>query len=172
MNVLMFGHHARRVHATLNDCNGKTSNNIDVGKLPRVDMEAVGQRIRQRMGELSIRQSEAARACGCSAARFSNYLVGKRSPDLATLARIAVALQTTTDWLIGLSEAAPVDVEAVIRRILELDGMAEARASVIAQAAEAALRLLAALPTAGDAQTRALLAAQAAWQMKSPPKQS
>jgi transcriptional regulator with XRE-family HTH domain len=119
--------------------------------------------------ELGISQAEAARASNCSTARFGNYVTGTRNPDLETLARIATALRTTTDWLLGLSDAAPVDIEAVLRRILELDGMPAPRAAVIAQAAEEALRLLASLPSGGDAQTRALLAAQAAWQLKSRP---
>lgn len=132
-------------------------------------MVTLGSRIRQRFEELGISQAEAARAANCSTARFGNYVTGTRNPDLETLARIATALRTTTDWLLGLSDAAPVDIEAVLRRILELDGMPAPRAAVIAQAAEEALRLLASLPSGGDGQTRALLAAQAAWQLKSRP---
>ena len=133
---------------------------------PYASMKTVGQRIRQRFEELGITQAEAARAAGCSTARFGNYVTGIRQPDLETLARIATSLRTTTDWLLGLTDAAPVDIEIVIRRLLELDGMPIARATVISQAAEEAIRLLASLPANGDAQTRALLAAQAAWQMK------
>jgi len=132
-------------------------------------MDDLGIRIRQRFNELGISQAEAARASKCTTARFGNYVTGTRNPDLETLARIAVALRTTTDWLLGVSDAAPVDIEVVLRRILELDGMPAARAVVIAQAAEEALKLLASLPSGGDAQTRALLAAQAAWQIKSRP---
>jgi len=132
-------------------------------------MDSLGTRIRQRFDELGISQAEAARASKCSTARFGNYVTGTSNPDLETLARIAIALRTTTDWLLGVSDAAPVDIEVVLRRILELDGMPAPRASVIAQAAEEALRLLASLPSGGDAQTRALLAAQAAWQLKSRP---
>jgi transcriptional regulator with XRE-family HTH domain len=130
-------------------------------------MDTLGQRIRQRFDELGISQAEAARAANCSTARFGNYVTGTRNPDLETLARIAVALRTKTDWLLGVSDAAPVDIKVVLRHILELDGMQATRATVIAQAAEEALRLLASLPSGGDAQTRALLAAQAAWQLKS-----
>jgi len=132
-------------------------------------MGILGLRIRQRFDELGISQAEAARASKCSTARFGNYFTGTRNPDLETLQRISVALRTTTDWLLGADDTAPADIGVVLRRILELEGMPSPRAAAIAQVAQEALGLLASLPPGGDAKTRALLAAQAAWQIKFQP---
>lgn len=175
INVFMSGHapfiHAALIagkHGSLLEIHGNESLTVNMGNL--------AVRIRQRYEELGLTQAEAAKASGCSTARFGNYVTqveaNRRKPDLDTLARIARALRTTTDWLLGLSEVVPVDAQAVILRLLELEGMPRERAEVIATAAEEALRLLSALPDEGDARTRALLAAQAAWQMKPSAKPS
>lgn len=130
-------------------------------------MDRVGARIRERLAELAMTQADLARATGLSTARIGNYVQGTRPPDIATLAKLARALQTSTDWLLGLSESRPLDVRAVVFRLLQLDGMPEARASLLAEVASKAVQLLAALPGEGDNRTRAHLAAQAAWQTKS-----
>lgn len=165
MGVFMDSH-SSGIHATLIASKHKTLLEIHGGDSPSDGMGDLGVRIRERIEDLGISQAEAARASGCSAARFGNYCSGTRNPDLDTLVRIARALRTTTDWLLGISEVVPVDTKAVILRLLDLEGMPQERAEVIAFAAEEALRLLAALPNEGDARTRALLAAQAAWQMR------
>lgn len=135
-----------------------------------VRMIDVAKRIRQRMTELGVSQAEVARACGWSPARLGNYVnenpANNRTPDVESLGKLARALGTTSDWLLGLSEAGPIDVKAVLQRILELDGLAKDRAEVIAQVAQESLRLLASLPDDGDARTRALVAAQAAWNVR------
>lgn len=68
-------------------------------------MDVFASRLRERAAELEISISEAARRCGLSERRFSNYSAGNREPDLATLVRIAAALQTTPNHLL---EAAPL----------------------------------------------------------------
>jgi transcriptional regulator with XRE-family HTH domain len=134
-------------------------------------MIEIAQRIRQRIDELGTTQKELAQATGFSTARLGNYVSlsakHNRTPDVQSLARLAKALRTSTDWLLGISAEAPIDAASVIQRLLELDGMPAARADVIAQAAVRALQLLSALPGDGDAQTRAHLAAQAAWTIRS-----
>jgi len=141
-----------------------------------VDMIEIAQRIRQRIDELGTTQKEVARATGFSTARLGNYVslsdAHNRTPDVQSLARLAKALRTSTDWLLGLNDTAPIDAAAVMQRLLELDGMASAKAAVIAQASARAIELLAALPGDGDAATRAHLAAQAAWTMRSQPTPS
>ncbi len=164
--------HEPRIHAPLITDKHASLLDLHSDELFIVEMVEVGGRIRQRYEELGLTQKAAAKACGCSPARFGNYVIGSRKPDIETLARIAGALRTTSDWLLGLSEAAPVDTKAVILRLLELEGMPPERAEMIAQVAQTALQALAALGSEGDAQTRALLAAQTAWQLRSSPKPS
>ncbi len=59
--------------------------------------------LRQRAEELGISQAEAARRSGLSEHRYGHYVRGIREPDLATLARIAKALQTTPNELLGFA---------------------------------------------------------------------
>lgn len=137
-----------------------------------LNMIDVGQRIRQRIEEMDIDQADVARATGLSSQRLNNYIQGRRPPDIESLVKIAKALRVSADWLVGLSDAIPTDSRTVILRLLELDGMSQARAEAIADAAARALQLLSSLPDEGEARTRALLAAQAAWQMRPPSKPS
>jgi len=142
--------------------------NAPLGFLGR--MNRLHDRIRIRLEELEMSQAELARTTGFSTARIGNYVQGTRPPDVATLVRLARALGTSVDWLVGLSEQRPAETKAVFFRLLQLDGMPEARAGVIAEAASTALRLLSTFPDEGDEKTRAHLAAQAAWHTKSAPK--
>jgi transcriptional regulator with XRE-family HTH domain len=65
-------------------------------------MERFGSQLRKRAKELGLSQAEAARRSGLSEHRYGHYVRGIREPDLATLARIAKALQTTPNELLGL----------------------------------------------------------------------
>ncbi|TXM69026.1 helix-turn-helix transcriptional regulator [Methylobacterium sp. WL69] len=67
-------------------------------------MEIFAIRLRARAEELGIAHAEAARRAGLSERRYSHYVNGIREPDLATLVRIAGALRTTPDWLLGVAE--------------------------------------------------------------------
>ena len=64
-------------------------------------MEPFASKLRKRAEELGISNAEAARRVGLSERRYSNYVIGAREPDLATLARIARALGTTPNELLG-----------------------------------------------------------------------
>jgi transcriptional regulator with XRE-family HTH domain len=130
------------------------------------EVHKVGERIRARINVLGISQADAARRSGLSSQRFGNYAQGTRTPDLDTLMRIARALGTTTDWLLGFSVGEPPDVAIVVCRLLELEGLPTERAVAIAETVQEALRVLASLPDEGDAQTRSRIAAQAAWQLR------
>lgn len=160
--------HEGGIHVALTEIN--TLSLIDLHSLAAftLPMKDVGHRIRQRIDEMGTTQAEVSRRTGLSTARLNNYVKGLRPPDVESLVKIAKALRTSTDHLLGLSESSPLDAEAVILRLLELDGMPPERSQVIAQVAAEALRLLSALPDEGDARTRALLAAQAAWQVRPP----
>lgn len=173
MRVFMVSH-SPCIHTLLISGKENSLLELHVSAALEVPMLEIAARIRQRIAELGVTQVEVARATGFSTARLGNYAnmteANNRTPDVRALAKLAKALRTSTDWLLGLSEAAPIDVEAVIQRLLELDGMSEARAAVIAEASARALQLLSALPGEGDAQTRAHIAAQAAWQTRSAAK--
>lgn len=69
-----------------------------------VPMELFATRLRERAAELGIPHAEAARRSGLSERRYSHYVSGIREPDLATLVRIATALQTTPNDLLGIGD--------------------------------------------------------------------
>jgi transcriptional regulator with XRE-family HTH domain len=64
-------------------------------------MDLFANRLRERAAELRISHAEAARRSSLSERRYSNYVSGIREPDLATLVRIATALGTTPNDLLG-----------------------------------------------------------------------
>jgi transcriptional regulator with XRE-family HTH domain len=70
-------------------------------------MDLFACRLRERAAELGIAHAEAARRSGLSERRYSHYVNGIREPDLATLVRIAEALQTTPDALLGVADPKP-----------------------------------------------------------------
>ena len=73
-------------------------------------MEIFAKLLRDRAAELEISHAEAARRSGLDERRYSHYVSGIREPDLATLSRIAVALETTPNDLLGFgakTKAAP-----------------------------------------------------------------
>lgn len=129
----------------------------------------VAKRLQAILDERDLSQTDAAKLCGMSVARFHNYFTDYRTPDLDTLMRMAKGLGVTTDYLLGFSFEVP-DVAEVVHRLLELEGMDAVRADVVAEASQEALRLLLALPDEGDARIRARIAAQAAWQQRGGPK--
>ena len=65
-------------------------------------MDRFASRLRQRAVELGISQSEAARRSGLSEGRYAHYVSGRSEPDLSSLVRIAKALQTTPNALLGV----------------------------------------------------------------------
>jgi len=141
---------------------------INRPSLSMINMSSFGERIRERLDILSIDQAELARATDLSPQRLNNYVQGRRPPDVDSLVRIAKALRVSTDSLLGLSDVPSVDIEALFQRVLEYDGMSEARAAVIAKTASQAVQLLYSFPDEGDARSRAHFAAHAAWQAKPP----
>ena len=64
-------------------------------------MESFASNLKARAKELGITQADVARRAGLSERRYSNYVTGRREPDLATLVRIATVLQTTPDRLLS-----------------------------------------------------------------------
>lgn len=122
----------------------------------------LSQQLQALLKERGISQTNAAELCDLSLARFHNYVSGTRIPDLDTLIRMADRFNVTTDYLLGANAELP-NLGEVVLRLLELEGIENKRATVIAEAAQEALKLLLSLPNEGDARTRSRIAAQAAW---------
>ena len=69
-------------------------------------MDGFHQRLRNFGRALNLSDAEVARRAGLSERRYGNYVAGIREPDLMTLVKIAKALSTTPDRLLGVSEGA------------------------------------------------------------------
>ncbi len=66
----------------------------------------LGDRIKSRRQVLGFSQSELSKQLNCTQAALSQYENGNREPGLNDLAHIACCLQTTTDYLLGLTDIA------------------------------------------------------------------
>lgn len=67
--------------------------------------EAFGSRLDHIMSAKSITNRDLAIQLVLSTSTISGYRIGRRSPNVDELARIAAALQVSSDYLIGLTEA-------------------------------------------------------------------
>lgn len=70
-------------------------------------MTPFAENLRNRAKALNLSHAEVARRAGLSERRFGNYAIGRREPDLATLARIASVLRLSVDAM--LRDAPMVD---------------------------------------------------------------
>ncbi len=131
-----------------------------------------GDRIRQRLAELGISQAQLARTVQESPQRIGNYVQGTREPDDVVLAKIALALETSADELAGRVAEREAAIRKVLGRLLEIDGMAEARARVIVEATIEGLRLHASLEGDATEPQRSHMAAQLAWQTQFRPERA
>lgn len=131
-------------------------------------MDILAERIRQRIKSIGSTQAKVARLVDVSPQRMGNYAQGARTPDLPTLARLASALQTTTDYLLGVSDEANSAYIGVFQRLLELEGLPSERIDVLAGTAARAVQLRDALPHDTDDDLRTRMAAHAAWHSQSP----
>jgi transcriptional regulator with XRE-family HTH domain len=135
-------------------------------------LRELGARLKLRIKkQLNITQGEAAKRAGMTEQALSNYINGTREMGVSELCRLARALGTSSDWLLGLSEAPP-EFEPILVRLLELEGMQAATAQTIAATAREAVAIQRALTDEGDPLLKARMAAQAAWQSRRAPKPS
>lgn len=68
-------------------------------------MDIFARRLRERAEQLGISNAEAGRRADLDERRYAHYANGRREPDLATVVRIAEALATTPNYLLGLDPA-------------------------------------------------------------------
>lgn len=126
----------------------------------------IAERMKLRRDELRLSGNELARRSSVSAQRMNNYLQGRRTPDPHTLGRIAAALETSTDHLLGISDGTLGSLETILYRLFELKGMEPTDASAMSEIAIEALRLSQGLQDEGDDRARSRMAAQAAWKTR------
>ena len=70
-------------------------------------MDTWNSRIRERIAEMGMSQSDLARSIGLSKSRVDSYLQAIREPPLAEFMRIVSALGVTSDWVLfgGINRA-------------------------------------------------------------------
>lgn len=61
----------------------------------------LGEKIRDLMDKLALSQKKLAELANVTEVSMSRYISGERDPSIETLANIATALHTTTDFLLG-----------------------------------------------------------------------
>ena len=66
-------------------------------------MDALARALRTRAKGLGLSHAAIARRVGVSERRYAHYVTGRNEPDLATLIRIAKALQTSPNELLGFA---------------------------------------------------------------------
>ncbi len=71
-------------------------------------MGTMGERIKELLEKKGITQRELAERTGCTEAAVSHYIKGDRVPRSSVLTKIAIALETTSDYLM---EGIPVEVK-------------------------------------------------------------
>lgn len=84
----------------------------------------VGERIKARRTDLGISQRGLAEKAGIFQSQISRYEKGEAEPTATALLALAQALQTSADWLLGLSEVESFqkeeDLNALERQALTL----------------------------------------------------
>lgn len=83
----------------------------------------LGDRIKKLRQSLFLSQSELAQQLHCTQAALSQYESGNREPGLQELVRIAKALHTSTDYLLGLTKIKCVNTD--IKMIGDYLGLTE-----------------------------------------------
>lgn len=77
-------------------------------------MDIFASKLRERAAALGISNAEAARRAGLNERRYAHYVSGLREPDLATLVRIASALGTTPNMLLGVEDPTMLDARGAL----------------------------------------------------------
>lgn len=75
-------------------------------------MDIFAKRLKERAVDLGISNAQAARLCDLDERRYANYANDQREPDLMTLAKIARVLNTSADYLLGLTDPLPLTERA------------------------------------------------------------
>ncbi|MEW5926993.1 MAG: helix-turn-helix transcriptional regulator [Gemmatimonadota bacterium] len=81
------------------------------------------ERLRKTRERQGLNQSDIARRSGLTPAAISQLEGGQREPNFSTLVRLATALGTTPNDLMGIGSAEPADpsVQALFREVKKLE---------------------------------------------------
>lgn len=74
---------------------------VDKGMKKKELAEKIGEQIAKRLNEVGMSQRELADLIGITEVSMSRYIRGERTPDGINVAKIANALHTTSDELLG-----------------------------------------------------------------------
>lgn len=130
----------------------------------------VGTRIAERCLAMGLKQAHLAERVGISAQRLNNFLHDRRTPDARLLAKLASALETTSEQLLGVKDGEVASFERILARVLVLDGIDPSQARTIARTVLSAREIAQSAPLEGaDQEQLDLLAAHAAWLSRSRP---
>lgn len=66
--------------------------------------ERLHHRLKKKMKEKGVSQRQLALTCSITEASMSKYLSGARTPHIEVIGRLAKALDTTSDYLLGIDE--------------------------------------------------------------------
>ncbi|WAC49793.1 helix-turn-helix transcriptional regulator [Asticcacaulis sp. SL142] len=101
-------------------------------------MDIFSTRLRERAKTLGFSNATVAEKVGLDSRRYGHYVTGRNEPDLATLARIAVVLKTTPNYLLGFEETElPAKLEALVGAAKHLN---DVQIEMLIDFAEATLR--------------------------------
>ncbi len=89
----------------------------------------LGNRIKNRRQALNLSQSELAKQLNCTQAALSQYENSNREPGFQDLINIANVLDTTTDYLLGITDAPTKDLD--IKMIVDYLGLSEEAINVL-----------------------------------------
>ena len=83
----------------------------------------IGERMAALRKGANESQEDLAKVLQCSRGTVANYEVGKRTPDVGTLVRIAQHYNTTVDYLVGNSDS--VSKEAELKAVCDYLGVTD-----------------------------------------------
>lgn len=83
----------------------------------------IGTRIAELRKASGEKQDELAEVLGCNRGSLANYETGKRTPDIETIIKIAQHYETTTDYILGVTDNKTVDT--TVQAISDYTGLSD-----------------------------------------------
>lgn len=83
----------------------------------------IGTRIAELRKASGEKQEELAEVLGCNRGSLANYETGKRTPDIETIIKIAQHYETTTDYILGVTNNKTVDT--TVQAISDYTGLSD-----------------------------------------------
>lgn len=89
----------------------------------------IAERILTLRQNANERQEDLAQALNCNRGTIANYEKGARTPDAETLAQIAKHYNTTTDYIVGLSDVSTSNI--TVKEICDYTGLCEETINIL-----------------------------------------